>query len=96
MNEEAVLFYQTYLDRKYLFDLHTVFNSKLSHTTIINNSWPEHDPFSTLLMMYSNCRTMVEGDPAFRPLIWSIQGSMAFITEYHIGEIHFLVLPHPF
>ena len=24
------------------------------------------------------------------------QGSMAFISEYHIGEIHFLVLPHLF
>ena len=32
----------------------------------------------------------------FGPLIWSIQGSVAFISEYHIGKIHFLVLPNPF
>ena len=24
------------------------------------------------------------------------RSSMAFIGEYHIGEIHFLILPHPF
>ena len=39
---------------------------------------------------------MVGGDPAFGQLIWSIQGSMAFSSEYHTGEIYFLVLPHPF
>ena len=36
------------------------------------------------------------GDLVFGPLIWSIQGSMAFTSEYHIGEIHFLVLLNPF
>ena len=36
------------------------------------------------------------GDAAFGPLIWFIQGSIAFISEYHIGEIYFLVPPNTF
>ena len=53
-------------------------------------------PLLPLLMTYSNWRTMVGGDLAFGPLIWFNQGSMAFINEYHIGEMHFLVLSRPF
>ena len=37
-----------------------------------------------------------ELDPSSTLLHASIQGSMAFISEYHIGETYFLVLPNPF
>ena len=36
------------------------------------------------------------GDLAFDSLILFNQGSMAFIYEYHIGEMHFLLHSHPF
>ena len=39
---------------------------------------------------------MVEEDPAFGQLIWSNKRTTELISECQTGEIHFLVLPHPF
>ena len=66
--------------RKCLFE--NAFPSEMGYTTIINDGWPEYEPSSTSLITYSKWRTlMVRGDPAFVPIIWSIQGSMEFISE---------------
>ena len=66
------------------------FSSKWSHTSIINNGWPEPDPSSILLMRYSNWRTMAGGDPAFDPLIWSIKVAWHLLVNITLEKSIFL------